>query len=118
MTMSRGICFALGAAALAVAPLAADAQQLSPFRCQGKDGKKYYGNTIPPQCYGRLVEKLNAQGMVIQRIDPDEKGLSEKEMEAKEQEKLEKAKRDAANREAQRRDRALLATYSSEKDIE
>jgi hypothetical protein len=103
-------------AALALAPLPAEAQ--STFRCQGKDGKKYYGNTIPPQCYGRLVEQLNKQGMVVKRIDPDEKALSEKEMEAKAKEKAEQEKRAAANREGQRRDRALLATYTSEKDIE
>ena len=106
------------AAALALAPLAADAQQMSTFRCVGKDGKKYYGNTIPPQCYGRLVEQLNAQGMVVKRIDPDEKALSEKDMEAKEKAQAEKEKLAAANRETQRRDRALLATYTSEKDIE
>jgi chromosome segregation ATPase len=106
------------AAALALAPLAADAQGMSTFRCQGKDGKKYYGNTIPPQCYGRLVEQLNAQGMVVKRIDPDEKALSEKELEAKEKRKAEQEKIAAASREAQRRDRALLATYTSERDIE
>jgi hypothetical protein len=108
----------LCAAALALAPLAAGAQGMSTFRCQGQDGKKYYGNTIPPQCYGRLVEQLNGQGMVIRRIDPDAKALSEKEMEAKAQEKIDKDKRDAASRESTRRDRALLATYTSEKDIE
>src|SRR5262245_24106669 len=106
------------AAALAAAPLTAQAQAQSTYRCAGADGKKYYGNTIPQQCYGRLIEQLNSQGMVIRRIDPDEKALSEKEQEAKEREKLEKEKRDAANREGQRRNRALLATYSSEKDIE
>jgi len=105
-------------AALALAPLIAHAQTMSTFRCQGADGKKYYGNTIPPQCYGRLVEQLNAQGMVIKRIDPDAKDLSDKEIEAKAKEKAAKEKRDAANREALRRDRALLATYTSEKDIE
>src|SRR5688572_25335210 len=105
-------------AALALAPLAAGAQDMSTFRCQGKDGKKYYGNTIPPQCYGRLVEQLNKHGMVVKRIDPDEKALSEKEMEAREKAKAEKEKIAAASREAQRRDRALLATYTSEKDIE
>src|SRR5262245_54803720 len=115
MTMSKGIFF-IGAAALALAPLAADAQ--STYRCQAKDGKNDYGSTIPQQCYGRLVEQLNAQGMVVRRIDPDEKALSEKEMEAKAKEKQDKEKRDAANREGQRRDRALLATYTSEKDIE
>jgi len=116
MTMSKGTLF-ICTMALALAPLAAQAQQ-STFRCVGKDGKKYYGNTIPPQCYGRLVEQLNSQGMVTRRIDPDAKELSEKEMEAKAREKVEKEKRDAVNKEAMRRDRALLATYTSEKDIE
>jgi hypothetical protein len=103
------------AAALALAPLLAEAQGMSTFRCQGKDGKKYYGNTVPPQCYGRLVEQLNKQGMVIKRIDPD---ASDKDVEAKAREKVEKEKRDAVTRETTRRDRALLATYTSEKDIE
>jgi hypothetical protein len=106
------------AIALALAPLTADAQGASTYRCQGQDGKKYYGNTIPPQCYGRLVEQLNAQGYVVKRIDPDQKAMSEKEMEAKEKANAEKEKVAAASREAQRRDRALLATYTSEKDIE
>jgi hypothetical protein len=101
------------AAALAAAPLAAEAQ--SAFRCVDKDGKKYYGSTIPQQCYGRMVEQLNAQGMVIKRIDPD---ASEKEMEAKAAAKAEKERIEAATRETTRRDRALLATYTSEKDIE
>jgi hypothetical protein len=101
------------AAALAAAPLAAEAQMT--FRCVSKDGKKYYGSTIPPQCYGRLVEQLNSQGMVVKRLDPD---ASEKEMEAKAAEKAAKEKLETATRETTRRDRALLATYSSEKDIE
>lgn len=103
------------AAALAAAPLAAEAQPASTYRCQGKDGKKYYGNTVPPQCYGRLVEQLNAQGMVIRRIDPE---AGEKELAQKEAEREAKAKLEAATRESTRRDRALLATYTSEKDIE
>src|SRR5688572_23002525 len=102
------------AAALALLPLVADAQGRSTFRCTGSDGKKYYGNTVPPQCYGRLVEQLNGQGMVVKRIDPD---ASDKDLEAKAKEKAEKEKRDAATRETTRRDRALLATYTSEKDI-
>jgi hypothetical protein len=103
------------AAALALAPLGADAQSQSTYRCQGTDGKKYYGNTVPPQCYGRLVEQLNSQGMVIRRIDPE---ANEKDAALKEAEREQKAKLDAATRESTRRDRALLATYTSEKDIE
>ena len=103
------------AAALALLPALADAQSRSTFRCTGNDGKKYYGNTVPPQCYGRLVEQLNAQGMVIKRMDPD---AGDKDSETKAAEKAAKEKYDAANRETQRRNRALLATYTSEKDIE
>lgn len=104
---------ALAAAALlAAVPLAAEAQS---FRCVGKDGKKYYGSTIPPQCVGVPVEQLSAQGSVIRRIDPegDEKARLAKEAEAEE-----KRKRDALLREESRRSRALLATYTSERDIE
>jgi hypothetical protein len=104
------------AAALALLPLAAAAQSQTTFRCQGTDGKKYYGNTIPQQCYGRLVEQLNNQGMVIRRIEPEAK--SNKDPEAEAAEKAAKEKLEAASRETMRRNRALLATYTSEKDIE
>jgi DNA repair exonuclease SbcCD ATPase subunit len=102
----------LAASALLIAPLAAEAQS---FRCAGKDGKRYYGSTIPMECVGRPVEQLNAQGMVIKRIDPE---ASEKERLAKEAEAAKKREEDAAAKEAARRNRALLATYTSEKDIE
>ena len=104
------------AAALGLAPFAASAQSNITFRCQGTDGKRYYGNTIPPQCYGRLVEQLNRSGMVIKRIEPETK--SDKDPEVAAAEKAAKEKLEAANRETMRRNRALLATYSSEKDIE
>ena len=97
---------------LLLAPLAADAQS---FRCTGKDGKKYYGQTVPPQCTGMVLEQLNSQGMVIRRIDPEG---DERAREAKEAEQAKKREEDAANREESRRNRALLATYTSVKDID
>jgi hypothetical protein len=103
----------LCAAALALPPLAADAQDT--FRCTDRNGKKHYGNTIPPQCQNRAVEQLNSQGMVVKRIDPE---ATEREKAAAEKNKVEREKLEAINRETQRRDRALLATYTSEKDIE
>jgi len=106
------------AAALMLAPLAADAQtnkEQYTYRCVGKDGKKYYGQTIPDACLGRPLELINKQGLVVKRIDleGEEKARLAKEAEAEKKRELE-----AANREAQRRNRALLATYTSEKDIE
>ena len=100
-------------AALMIAPLAAQAQ--ATYRCIGKDGKKYYGSTIPMPCMGRPVEQLNAQGLVVRRIDPDGE---QKEREAKEAAAVKAKEEEAATREETRRNRALLATYTSERDID
>ena len=97
---------------LMLAPLAAQAQS---FRCVGADGKRYYGSAIPQECYRRPVEQLNAQGTVVKRIDPE---AAEKERRAKEGADAKKREDEAATREASRRNQALLATYTSEKDIE
>jgi hypothetical protein len=106
------------AAAFALAPLVAQAQQGSPsssFRCTGKDGKKYYGSSVPPACLGQPVEQLNAQGMVIKRFDA---AASAAEREKKSAEEDERKKREAISKEEGRRNRALLATYTNEKDID
>ncbi len=100
------------AAAFALVPLAAEAQS---YRCTGKDGKKYYGQAVPPQCLGQPVEELNAQGMVVKRYDA---AASAAEREKKVAEEEERKKREAISKEEGRRNRALLATYTSEKDIE
>ena len=105
-------------AALMLAPLAAHAQRWNEqytYRCTGKDGKKYYGQTVPPACFGQPLELINKQGLMVKRIDPegDEKARLAKEAQAEKQRELE-----AAQKEANRRNHALLATYTSEKDIE
>ncbi len=102
----------LAAAALLVLPLAADAQS---YRCTSKDGKKYYGSAVPSQCIGQPVEVLDKTGRLVRRIDPEG---TEKERAAKEAEEAKKREQLAAQREAARRNRALLATYTSVKDIE
>jgi Spy/CpxP family protein refolding chaperone len=99
-------------AVLTLAPTAAEAQT---YRCVSKDGKRYYGSTIPRECYGMPVEQLNSQGMLVRRIDPEG---TEKARLAKDAVDAKKREEDAAAREAGRRNRALLATYTSEKDID
>ena len=102
--------------ALLFAPLAALAQpQGVTYRCTAKDGKKYYGSTIPRQCMGQPIEQLNARGMVVKRMDAegDDKARAEKEVEL-----VRKRELYTAAKEESRRNRALLATYTSEKDIE
>ena len=103
----------IGGSALLIAPLAAQAQ--ATYRCTGNDGKKYYGSTIPMQCVGRPVEQLSAAGTVVRRIDPEGE---EKARVAKEAAAEKKKEEEATSREEARRSRALLATYTSERDIE
>jgi Domain of unknown function (DUF4124) len=100
------------AAGLAFTPISAEAQS---YRCVGKDGKKYYGQTMPPQCVGLPTEQLSAQGMVVRRIDP-QATAADQATKAKDAE--EKRKRDLVLKEETRKNKALLSTYTSEADIE
>jgi hypothetical protein len=108
------------AAALAagvLAPFGVQAQKVEPltYRCVGTDKKTYYGQTPPPQCAGMPLEMLNRQGLVVRRVDPQADAANKA---AKEAEDAKKREDDAAQRDRQRRDRALLATYTSEADVE
>ncbi len=110
--MPRHILAAILGSALVALPLAAAGQS---FRCVGKDGRKYYGQTVPPQCVGVPVEQLNRQGVVVKRIDPQ----ADAERQAKKDADASKKREESpAEREQRRRNMALLATYTSEADIE
>ena len=98
--------------AIAALPLAVAAQS---YRCVGKDGKKYYGQSVPTECLGQPIEQLNAQGLVVKKIDAQASADARAKKEAEE---AERKKREAVSREESRRDRALLATYTSEKDVD
>jgi len=110
--MFRKLVPFLTVAALAALPLAAAAQS---YRCVGKDGKKYYGQSVPMQCVGQPTEQLNAQGMVVRRIDAQ---ASAADQAAKAKESEERKKRDIVLKEESRKNKALLSTYTSEADIE
>ena len=112
--MFRFMTLAVAALAGGTAFLPTSAEAQVTYRCTSKEGKKYYGSTIPMQCVGVVVEQLSKQGTVMKRIDPHaaEKEKAEKEAASKKKEE------DVVSREEQRRNRALLATYTSERDIE
>lgn len=112
MTGRNLAALAVFGATLCAAPLAALAQS---YRCVGADGKRYYGSTIPQECFQRQVEELNKQGLVVKRIDPL---AAEKDRQAKQAADAKKKEEETASRENGRRNQALLATYTSEKDID
>jgi hypothetical protein len=102
-------------ALITAAPLLAQAQAMT-YRCTAKDGKKYYGSAIPSQCLGSPIEVLNSRGMVVKRID---QAAEERARAAKAAaESAGKHEQSIAERDEERRNRALLATYTSVKDIE
>jgi hypothetical protein len=104
-----------GVALATLVPLAQAQSTSQSYRCVGSDGKKYYGQTIPRACIGQVVEQLNAQGMVVRRIDPKSTAV---DREAKAAEEKKHREEELARREELRRNRALLATYTSVADIE
>ena len=108
----------IAATALTFAPLAAHSQakpgELT-YRCVSKDGKTYYSSTLPQQCIGQPVEQLSTSGMIVRRLSAEG---DDKERLAKEAEAKKKREDEAASREAARRNSALLATYTSEQDID
>ncbi|MGA8049381.1 MAG: DUF4124 domain-containing protein [Burkholderiales bacterium] len=113
--MYRGIIFGTAIATIAAAVLPQDAAAQT-YRCITKEGKVYYGQTMPTACIGQVVEQLNAQGLVIKRIVPN--NVQMEDSAAKEAEEKKKMEEAARVKEEQRRNRALLATYTSTRDID
>ncbi|OGA15383.1 MAG: hypothetical protein A3G25_15950 [Betaproteobacteria bacterium RIFCSPLOWO2_12_FULL_63_13] len=85
------------------------------FKCVDAKGRVYYTQVPPPECLGRETEELSRQGSVLKRSGGT---LTPEERAARERERKEKQEREIAEREERRKNRALLSTYSSEKDIE
>ena len=112
MRRRTSITAALAALVLAALPLAAGAQS---FRCTGKDGRKYYGQVVPRECIGQPYEQLNRQGLVIKRVEPF---VKQEDPAVKAAEEKKKREQELAQREEARRARALLATYTSTKEID
>ena len=97
-------------------PWSAQAQII---KCVGKDGKTYVGSTMPPQCAGQAVNQMNAQGQVVRRTEamltPEQRAAKEAEGRLNKEKEAEAARKE---QEESRKNKALLSTYGSEKDIE
>lgn len=103
----------LGFVLLCLAAGSAQAQRM--YKCTDAKGRVFITQTPPPECLGRPTEVLNKKGTVIQR---NEGQLTEAEQMKRAAEAKKKADDAAAAKEESRKAKALLNTYSSEKDIE
>ncbi len=107
--LATGLGFALPA-------FAANSHMPNSIKCwTNKQGVRECGTSVPPEYSQEGHEVLNSQGRVIKEEEraktPEE--LKEEARKAAERKKLELKKKEAA-----RRDRVLLATYTSVGDIE
>ena len=100
------------AAALAVLPAGAWAQL---FVCKTPNGKTLTGDVPPPECKDVEIRELNHDGSIKRVIEPP---LTPEEKRKQEVEEKEKRAREQEAREVMRKDRALLETYATEKEID
>lgn len=78
--------------------------------CCQADGRKVCGDSMPPACVGKAYDLVNERGLVIRHVDPNGTAAAPATA-AQETGRL-------ADKEQRRKDRALLDTYGSERDID
>jgi hypothetical protein len=103
------------ATALAVAVSTIGVARAATYKWVDENGVVHYTDKLPPDAVDKATTELSKQGVPINRTD---KALTPEQRKAKEQE-AEKAKEAArAQEEIARRDRALVASYTSEAEID
>jgi hypothetical protein len=84
------------------------------FCCQDDKGTKVCGDFLPPVCQGRAYEERDGKGFIAKQVEAP---LTPEQLAKREAENAKKAEEAKKAAEERRRNLALLATYSSEKDI-
>lgn len=100
----------LAAGIIAAAP--ASAQKL--YKWVDEDGNVYYSDQVPPEQVKQARERLNEQGVVVERT---ERAMTDEEKAAVEAAKAEETAAERAREAQLAADRELLETYASEADI-
>ena len=80
-----------------------------------EQGKTHYGNTIPPQYSQQGNIELNQRGVVVKKTDA---ALTPEQRKAKEEELAQQKEEEKKKLEQKRRDKALLNTYTTDKEID
>ena len=90
------------------------AAQARIFCCQDDKGTKVCGDFLPPVCQGRAYEERDGKGYIAKQVEAP---LTPEQLAKREAETAKKAEDAKKAAEERRRNLALLATYSNEKDI-
>lgn len=103
-------------AALAILAMAASSSAFSStYKCVDDKGVTHYGDTMPWQCANKPFSEMSGQGTVKKT---HEAPLNPEQLKARQEELAKKSEEAKRLAEQKRRDTALLATYSSEKDFD
>lgn len=101
---------------LAVSLISSDPAWAATYRWVDQNGKVQYGDVMPPSQAGQGHAELDKQGRVIKETKRTRLTAEERQ---RQQEELARQAEDKRKQDAQqRRDKALLATYTSEKEID
>ncbi len=99
----------------AVLPVTAVAQGRITYCCSGNGGKQICSDVLPQECYGKAYREINARGMTIRQVaaplTPEQRAAKEAEDKKAKEEEVKRLEQD-------RKNRALLATYATEQDID
>lgn len=105
--------FVLGTA-LCLLPGLVSAGNIRIAKCKDAQGRWHYGDNASTACGSSKVTVINKEGMQVKEIDAP---LTDGQRRAKEQAQAKQDDEQHQIEERRRKDRLLLATYSSERDI-
>lgn len=97
--------------ALAAAPLGAGAA----YKCVDEKGVTHIGDTPPAACATVMMYEVKPSGQVLRKIDPTP---TPEQLRARQEEAERRKESDRLAFEQKRKDQALLATYTSEKEFD
>jgi chromosome segregation ATPase len=100
---------------LLILALAAVPAAQAAYKCKDEKGLTHIGDTPPAGCANVPMYEITRSGTVIRKIDPTPTG---DQLKAKQEEEARAKEAAKAAAEQRRKDVALLATYSTEKDID
>lgn len=90
--------------------------QAKMYKWVDEDGNTHFGDKIPDKYLSKEHKELNAQGAVVQKHEEVREETPEERKEKNRLERLEREKKKEAEEQA-KRDRVLLDTYTTERDL-
>lgn len=105
----------LAAPVIAVFLVAGSGPLHATYKCVDDKGVTHYGDPLPAQCSTKAITELSKQGTVKGKID---RPLTPEEIKARQDDEVRLKDERRKDAEQQRKDRALIATYGAEKEID